>query len=71
MYALGYGLLILSLALFCVGYAYANNSKRGAVWYTIGANTDTLRVRSYVKGKLVLDRSIDVVPGQVFRIDPE
>lgn len=61
----------LVLAFFAVGYAQSKTAKRASVWYTVGSNTESIRVRSYVDGKIVLDRSIDVVPGQVFRIDPE
>ena len=70
LHMFGWALLGLSLLVFCVGYSYAA-PKRSAVWYTVGSGTESIRVRSYVKGKLVLDRSIDVVPGQVFRMDPE
>ena len=63
-------LLVLCLSVLFVGYAYSAG-RNSTLWYTVGAKTDSIRVRSYLNGKLVLDRSIDVRPGQTFRIDPE
>lgn len=42
----------------------------GSATFVVPANVDRIRVRSFVKGDKVLDREIDVQPGQVFRIDP-
>lgn len=43
----------------------------GTIWFTVPAKVTEIRVRSYKANKIVLDRTLDVVPGQTFRIDPQ
>lgn len=50
--------------------AQAASGSRGSATFTVPANVGKVRVRSYLKGEKVLDRELDVTPGQIFRIDP-
>jgi len=43
---------------------------RGSATFVVPAGVEKIRVRSYVAGDKVLDRELDVQPGQVFKIDP-
>jgi hypothetical protein len=52
------------------GMALAKSS-RGTVWFSVPSGVTEVRVRSYKNGKIVMDRSLSVVPGQSFRIDPQ
>ena len=62
------GLFALSFAAKIDSAKAANSG--GSATFTVPANVEKIRVRSYLKGEKVLDRQLDVSPGQVFRIDP-
>jgi len=42
----------------------------GSATFIVPYGVNRIRVRSYSKGEKVLDRSLNVVPGQTFVIDP-
>lgn len=58
------------VAMLSVSIAYSAPNG-GTIWFTVPGKVSEIRVRSYKDGKLVMDRSLDVVPGQTFRIDPQ
>ena len=50
--------------------AVAETKPSGSATFTVPANVDRIRIRSYTQGRKVIDREMSVEPGQVFRIDP-
>lgn len=55
---------------FVGGSTKSEAGRSGSATFVVPANVDKIRVRSYVENNKVLDRVLDVQPGQVFRIDP-
>lgn len=57
-------------ALTAAQITKADAKATGSATFVVPNGVNRIRVRSYAKGSKVLDRSLDVTPGQTFIIDP-
>lgn len=55
-------------AIFGSSFLAKNASATSTNW-TVPDGVSVIRVRSYRNGRLVLDTNVDVISGQVFKID--
>lgn len=50
--------------------AVAESKPSGSATFVVPSNVNRIRIRSYKRGRKVIDREMSVEPGQTFKIDP-